>query len=240
MVNTCLPWTVNSGEWQMQQDLALVESVSSDPDPGIVLRFYGWEEDTLSLGYHQKLAVYPEIPCVRRPTGGRAVLHQAADREADLTYSLIFPLQLLPQGIRSRQDSYIFLSQFLILGLKRLGIPISFGSRQERLIQANSCFVCQTPADLICQNHKVIGSAQLWKPKVILQQGTLLLNPDVQVWNSVLPGSGDSLRGLFSILQQPLSRSTLVNSFHEAAQEAFSGTWQILGEGDISGSQYNT
>lgn len=228
MVNTCLPWTVNSGLWQMEQDLTLLETVSSDPDPGIILRFYGWEENTLSLGYHQKLEVYPEIAWVRRPTGGRAILHQAADSGADLTYSLIFPIQLLPQGIRSRQEGYLFLSQFLILGLKQLGVLVTFGTQQERLIKSNhNCFACQTAADLTCQGHKLIGSAQLWKPNVILQQGSLLLEPDPELWNSIFPGSGDSLQGLFSILHRSVSRSTLVNHFQEAAQQVFAGEWVL-------------
>jgi len=85
-----LPYRVASGAWQMEQDAWLLQRLRHDPHP--CLRFYGWDQLTLSLGRHQ---VWPDplpgIPIVRRPTGGRAVLHQAAEDAAELTYSLVFP-----------------------------------------------------------------------------------------------------------------------------------------------------
>src|SRR5512138_2930824 len=78
------------GAWNMAVDEALAEAVGAGTSPP-TLRLYGWERPTLSVGYLQReaapAALAAEIPVVRRPSGGRAVLH---DRE--LTYSLALPL----------------------------------------------------------------------------------------------------------------------------------------------------
>ena len=78
------------GAWNMAVDEALL---LSDERTGLTIRFYQWEEPTLSLGYFQSLAEReqhpPSVDCpmVRRASGGGAILH---DRE--LTYSMVAPL----------------------------------------------------------------------------------------------------------------------------------------------------
>ncbi|MFQ3583795.1 MAG: lipoate--protein ligase family protein, partial [Cyanobacteriota bacterium] len=70
------PYRIATGAWQMQQDRQLLEGIRRDPR--LVLRFYGWDQLTLSLGRHQvwpdrSPGLSPGIPTVQRPTGGRAV-----------------------------------------------------------------------------------------------------------------------------------------------------------------------
>src|SRR5690349_2496197 len=85
-----------SGAWNMAVDEALLEGVASGRSPA-TLRFYSWRPACLSLGYFQPFGIVDVSGCrargvdvVRRPTGGRAILH---DRE--LTYSLTLPASVL-------------------------------------------------------------------------------------------------------------------------------------------------
>ncbi len=160
------------------------------------LRFYTWQPVAISLGYHQKR--YPEywqnltwqgksVDIVRRPTGGRAVLHQG-----DLTYSLItsgFP--------GSRIESYRAICEFLIVGWRSLGVELCYGSAGRGYINNPNCFGTSTGADLILPNGtKLIGSAQLRKKGAILQHGSMILAPDVNFFSYVFnsqpsPGVSD-------------------------------------------------
>ncbi|MEM7793258.1 MAG: biotin/lipoate A/B protein ligase family protein [Cyanobacteria bacterium P01_C01_bin.118] len=144
------------------------------------LRFYTWAPIAISLGYHQRQ--YPEhwknliwhgqtIDLVQRPSGGRAVLHQG-----DVTYSLI------TSGYRGRRrDIYEHLCQFLVEGWKRLGVNLYLGSEQ-RYQRSNNCFGTSTAADLVTSDgYKVIGSAQLYRKRCILQHGSIRLSPNIEL-----------------------------------------------------------
>src|SRR5512142_100843 len=82
------------GAWNMAVDEAVATAVGAGQSPP-TLRMYGWRRATLSLGYLQPAGPgidlsacrARDIPVVRRPTGGRAVLHHH-----ELTYSLALPL----------------------------------------------------------------------------------------------------------------------------------------------------
>src|SRR3989454_11069569 len=112
------------GAWNMAVDEVLLDGVAAGSGPP-TLRFYTWTPACLSLGYFQPFSVVNVEGCrglgvdvVRRPTGGRAILH---DRE--LTYSVALPLSLL--GLDGGGlPSYHRLSLALERGLKRLGAPV--------------------------------------------------------------------------------------------------------------------
>ena len=98
------------------------------------LRFYQWDPPCLSLGYNQPCAEVDELACshlgytwVRRPTGGRAILHTD-----ELTYSLVVP------GTETRVaggvvESYRQLSLGLLAGLRSLGADV-FQPQTEKVI----------------------------------------------------------------------------------------------------------
>ncbi|MEA5462938.1 lipoate--protein ligase family protein [Leptothoe sp. PORK10 BA2] len=166
-----------SGETQMAIDEWLLEQHRLGEGPAC-LRFYTWAPIAISLGYHQRH--YPEhwhnlqwnnqtIELVRRPSGGRAVLHQG-----DLTYSLI------TSGHRGRRrEVYADLCKFLIDGWLSLGITLHLGSEQHSYQRSANCFGTATAADLVMGNgYKVIGSAQLYRDRCILQHGSIRLMPD--------------------------------------------------------------
>src|SRR5438874_408787 len=113
-----------SGAWNMAVDEVLLDGVAAGTTPPTI-RFYGWTPPCLSLGYFQPFDVVDLDSCralgvdiVRRPTGGRAILH---DRE--VTYSVVLPASVLGQdgGVLL---SYHRLSLALQDGLRRLGVPL--------------------------------------------------------------------------------------------------------------------
>ncbi|MEL6352347.1 MAG: lipoate--protein ligase family protein [Cyanobacteria bacterium J06627_28] len=149
------------------------------------LRFYTWQSPTISLGYHQKQ--FPDhwnnltykgkpVALVRRPTGGRAVLHQG-----DLTYSLV------TSGVNgSRRVVYEQLCQFLIEGWKTLGVELVFGTAGRGYIKNPNCFGTATAADLVMDDgYKLIGSAQVYKLGCVLQHGSMRLCPDSDLFELV-------------------------------------------------------
>ncbi|MEL6332939.1 MAG: biotin/lipoate A/B protein ligase family protein [Cyanobacteria bacterium J06626_26] len=166
-----------SGSIQMAIDEWLLEQHRQGKSPAC-LRFYTWAPIAISLGYHQHH--YPEhwqnlqwnnqtIDLVRRPSGGRAVLHQG-----DLTYSLI------TSGYSGRRrDVYAHLCKFLIEGWRSLGIALHLGADQQSYQRSHNCFGTSTAADLVMDNgYKLIGSAQLYRERCILQHGSMRLLPN--------------------------------------------------------------
>ncbi|WP_253188133.1 biotin/lipoate A/B protein ligase family protein [Leptolyngbya sp. 'hensonii'] len=142
------------------------------------LRFYTWAPPAISLGRHQQQ--WPEhwnqlvwqgspIDLVRRPTGGRAVLHQG-----DLTYAVITS-GLVPD----RVQAYRQICEFLIQGWRSLGLTLEYGEAKRGYIHNPHCFGTATQADLVLPDGtKLIGSAQLRQGNTVLQHGSMALQVD--------------------------------------------------------------
>jgi lipoate---protein ligase len=173
-----------TGEIQMSIDRWLLQQHILGQIPP-TLRFYTWSKPTISLGYHQRH--YPEhwrsliwqdspIDLVKRPTGGRGVLHQG-----DLTYAFI------GSGfVGKRVEVYQQICQFLIDGWRSIGIDLQYGHAGTGYIHNPNCFGTATSADLVCADeYKLIGSAQLIKSGAMLQHGSMRLNPDLDLFKQV-------------------------------------------------------
>ncbi|MEO0885373.1 MAG: lipoate--protein ligase family protein [Cyanobacteria bacterium J06648_10] len=184
------------------------------------LRFYKWRSPTISLGYHQRQfpAHWNNLYCkgrpvelVRRPTGGRAVLHQG-----DLTYALV------TSGLTgSRREVYQQLCQFLIEGWRELGVQLSFGAAGRGYIKNPNCFGTATAADLVmADGYKLIGSAQVYREGCVLQHGSIRLRPDSKLFEAVF---GESI-SLPSIAE--VSVPTIVEALAKAAAQCFDVTFK--------------
>jgi lipoate-protein ligase A len=167
----------------MAIDSWLLEASLLDPAGAPALRFYRWSRPTLSLGYHQRslpphwqqLAEVGRIDLVRRPSGGRAVLHGG-----DLTYALIWPA-----AAPFRRHAYGLACAWLCRAFADLGLPLRFGRRAPSRDRA-SCFATSTAADLVHpQGGKRIGSAQLWRRGSLLQHGSILIDPPAELWREL-------------------------------------------------------
>ena len=166
------------GAWNMAVDEALLASVRKGAPP--VLRFYRWEPACLSLGRNQPARDRYDLDgirargleVVRRPTGGRAVLH---DRE--LTYSVA-----VREGVLgSPRAAYAQINRALAAGLGRIGVPAELQGRTGHRSPAPSlapCFREPAEGEITAAGRKLVGSAQFREGKTMLQHGSLLLEGD--------------------------------------------------------------
>jgi len=168
-----------TGVEQMALDLHFLEKTISKVDILFTLRFYHWQGDWISLGYHQK--VIPShwenllddgiIKIVRRPSGGGAVLHSGG-----ITYALTF------KKSSYKSFSYELVNNWLIKSFKELGLNLKNGNLRKSLIKTN-CFGTSLISDLVDEDgFKRIGSAQYRKKGAFLQHGEIQTNPSKELW----------------------------------------------------------
>ena len=158
----------------MALDLHFLEKTISKVEILFTLRFYHWEGNWISLGYHQK-TIPPHweklledgvIKIVRRPSGGGAVLHSGG-----ITYALTF------KKSSYNSFSYDLVNNWLIKSFDELGLRLERGHLKKSLIKEN-CFGTSYVSDLVDQyGFKRIGSAQYRKKGAFLQHGEIQLNP---------------------------------------------------------------
>ncbi|CAK6691837.1 lipoate--protein ligase family protein [Synechococcus sp. CBW1107] len=171
-----IPPLTAPGRIQMAIDRWMLQQLLRGGPP--MLRLYRWSAPALSLGRHQQR--WPDhwrtagVELVRRPSGGRAVLHHG-----ELTYALVMQPQL-----RSREAVYRHCCLWLQHALASAGQPLQFGqAAASTAAQRSSCFATATAADLVAgDGSKRIGSAQLWQGAALLQHGSLLLDPPIELW----------------------------------------------------------
>lgn len=208
-----------SGELQMAVDQWLLEQQQTGKYPP-VLRFYTWASPTISLGYHQRRwpaywqqLTWRETPLqiVRRPTGGRAVLHQG-----DLTYMVV------TSGLTGKRwQVYQEICEFLIQGWRSLGIELYYGCAEGDYIHNPNCFGTATSADLVLSDgSKLIGSAQLRRGKAILQHGSMRLEPDSELYNLVF-GEVPPMINLPLTQQGNILIQIVVEALTKAAKDCF-------------------
>ena len=172
------------GSTQMALDLWLLQQHQKGKHPP-TLRFSTWSPAAISLGYNQRRwpSFWNELTwqgkpldLVRRPTGGRAVLHQG-----DLTYMIV------TSGITGdRLQVYGAICQFLIQGLRSLGVELHYGKAGRGYTYKPGCFSTATGADLVTTDgYKLIGSAQKIQGKSILQHGSMRLSRDQGLFTQV-------------------------------------------------------
>ncbi len=170
------------GASNMAVDCAILEAVASGEQPP-TLRLYGWAPFCLSLGYGQRSRDVDQDALedrgwalLRRPTGGKAILHGD-----ELTYSLCLPLEH-PLAGKDVLESYRRISAILLRALESLGLAPAAqhqgkGGRQADL--GPICFEMPSHYEISSGGRKLIGSAQLRRQGLLLQHGTLPLHGDL-------------------------------------------------------------
>jgi len=226
--------------------MAVDEAILEAAGQGLVsptLRLYAWQPACLSLGYAQPVAdVDPERlaahgwDLVRRPTGGRAILHTD-----ELTYAVIGP-QDEPRLEGGVLESYQRLSRALQAALLQLGLP----AQTHALISTNRngdskgpvCFEVPSNYEITVNGKKLIGSAQARKRAGVLQHGTLPLWGDLTRITQALcfPDENERRRAAARLKERattveeirgtPLSWETVARAFVTAFEETLSLTLQ--------------
>ena len=202
-----------TGTENMAIDEAIMIAVREEKVPPTV-RFYRWQPPTLSIGAFQSVEREVDVDqcrslgvgLVRRPTGGRAVLH-----DDEVTYSFIVNEShpLIPQGVR---ESYQVAASAIVDGLVSMGVPARMYSRDDGVTDraarpgtghAPACFDSSSWYEITVHDKKLVGSAQ-WREKgTLLQHGSFLLSLDIDRLTEVLRFSSEE--------RKALSRELLLN-----------------------------
>jgi lipoate-protein ligase A len=195
------------GVENMALDEALLESHAHQHSPPI-LRVYTWRPPAVSLGRFQSIESSVDLDAcrtlgvdvVRRPTGGRAILHT----EEEVTFSIVVSGQQL--GTTGIMDSYQALAGGIIRALGILGLVAglaerSSGSSQRRAGQDPACFAAKARCDVVVGSVKVVGSAQVQREGFILQQNSLPLRMALESWGRVFrrPDEAPAAAGLWEV-----------------------------------------
>ncbi len=213
----------------MAVDEALLRALQQGLCP-ITVRFYTWRPAAVSLGYFQDVEGAVDLGAVRelglglvrRPTGGRAILH-----DDELTYSIVIPADALPGG-RSIGRSYRAISSALARGLRLLGLHASMGGEKAgRDTLPAACFALATRADLAVEGAKVIGSAQVRRGGVILQHGSIPITLDLQVHERLFGRGAGALRHRAAGIAQLLGRRPGLEELVEAFTRGFEEQFQV-------------
>ena len=215
-----IPLLEAPGQVQMAIDGWLLNQHQQGLHPP-ALRFYTWSPPAISLGYHQRQ--YPAswhhltwqgapVALVRRPTGGRAVLHQG-----DLTYAVV------TSGFSGRRlQVYEKICEFLIQGWRSLGLELHYGSAGRGYIHNPNCFSTATGADLVlADGTKLIGSAQLRRGNTILQHGSMRLEPEAGLFTQVFGEAAPSPVDIPVAQRGEALIQTVVDAMTEAATHCF-------------------
>lgn len=178
----------------MAVDEAIFEAVAAGQVPA-TLRIYGWEPPGVSVGYFQ--ALEPGVNreaimrrgygLVRRPTGGRAIIHHH-----EVTYSVCIRLSDLESG-QSVLESYRAISRGIEAGLTLLGVPASIpGKRLPTTSKGRElptvCFAKAGGGDMLVDGRKIVGSAQMRREGTVLQHGSIPIRIDLEEHLEILGG----------------------------------------------------
>lgn len=242
-----------SGAWNMAVDAAILENVIAGQSSP-TLRFYDWDPACLSLGFAQLFADVDEAALtahgwhvVRRPTGGRAILHTD-----ELTYSVIGPSDE-PRLVGGVLESYKRLSEGLMRSLLLLGLPVERqpmrGVEEPRpgngfgALDNPVCFEVPSDYEITLKGKKIIGSAQARKKGGVLQHGSLPLFGDIARITEILrypsedsrSQAAERVRARAATVEEGLGRRISWEEAGDAFVRGFSETLNIeFVEADLS------
>ena len=205
-----------SGAENMARDTALQARAARTGET--VFSIYSWARPTLSFGRHQPAAGLYDIDkirsanvdVVRRPTGGRAILH-----DHEVTYSVTAPAT----DAEPLRATYDRINRILLDGLARLGVNAEPASTAERAPAPSTrpCFEAPGQGELVASGNKLVGSAQWRDDGALLQHGSILVDDD----QSSLPSFAAAADGATNLsVPRPATLRTLLGRAPAASEVA--------------------
>lgn len=160
-------------ELNMALDAAILDAVSAGAQPTV--RVYRWAKPTITVGrlqdFNDVRRIFPHGLLVRRPTGGKAVVHGE-----DLTITVVAQEQEILKNATRRGvlASYGVIVGAITDALRRHDVLCETGSATNRHATPD-CFANTAQCDLREEltGKKLLGSAQLRRKGIILQQMSL-------------------------------------------------------------------
>jgi lipoate-protein ligase A len=194
------------------------------------LRFYGWSVPSVTLGYFQKQSginidycANHFIPVVKRPTGGRAVLH-----DYELTYSFVSGTN---DGIFTNNllNNYHILSSVFKKAFNDIGLDAQTNDRRTNLNTGSPlCFDSPSFGEMTAFGKKIIGSAQRrYKGGYFLQQGSIPLTINRELMAKVfnIENSFSSMAGINELLTG-ITKEGLMDAIIRAFETSFQVEFQ--------------
>ncbi len=176
MILNVLDMEVSSGEYNMKKDIFLAENIPPDE---VMLRFYRWQPYCISLGFNQNFsdinlddAKRDNLDIVKRPTGGRAVLHSE-----ELTYSVVFPEGFLTPRQIYNEVNFALKMGLVIYDFRLSDIELENQNNLSQMYKENktiTCFSTSAKSELKYKGKKLVGSAQRRFKNSVLQHGSIL------------------------------------------------------------------
>lgn len=229
----------------MAVDRALLALHANGKSPP-TLRLYQWRPPAVSLGYFQKRHDLDLEACqrlgfevVRRPTGGKAVLHLD-----DLTYAVIAgTAEGMPSAVTA---AYHLIAQGLLHAFGVLGIEAKMGRPRGNSQQTDICFLRCARGAIVYRHKKLVGNAQTWHASSLLQHGSIIVRPQVEAWLSLVQAEGESpaelrdrLAARLTSVQEILGRTPKIAEIKEAVRQ---GMARVLGvelqPGELSAEEW--
>jgi lipoate-protein ligase A len=208
------------GVWNMGVDCALLDCAAHGA-ASPVLRLYGWDKPTLSIGYAQNPSTdiarafleNEKIPLVRRPTGGRAILHWD-----ELTYAVVIPSHSRFFG--SLPEMYAAIAAPLRAALTSLGLTLDTGGWAVGARNNPCCFATRLGHEISVNGKKVVGSAQRRRKTAALQHGSIVLSLDAERYANCLNFTDGAKRtaalallgGINDFATHPVTRGELASA----------------------------
>jgi lipoate-protein ligase A len=182
-----------------------------------VFSVYSWSRPTLSFGRNQPASGLYDlekirvagIDVVRRPTGGRAILHHR-----EVTYSVTAPVE----DTAPLREAYSRINRILQTGLSRLGVAVVAATSSDRAASPSvrPCFETPAEGELVVRGSKLVGSAQYRDDGALLQHGSILVNDD----QSSLPDFAATLSAESESIPAPATLHALLGRSPDAAEVA--------------------
>jgi lipoate-protein ligase A len=203
------------GAANMALDHAL--ALGLDPGEGVV-RLYGWSRPTISFGKNEpavRIQDRPDLEYVRRPTGGRSVLH-----DDELTYAVVAPVDAFA-GLR---DAYVCINEALAAAIRSLGPAVDVVRDGGPALgpDAGPCFQAPQRGEIVAAGRKVVGSAQARLEGALLQHGSILLGGDQ---GPLATGPDHAPPVTLKDLLGPVERHEVTRLTADSLRAALGGAW---------------
>lgn len=209
----------------MSIDMALLDRAEEHGESW--LRLYRWHPPCLSFGRHEPVIARYDVDriqalgldTVRRPTGGRSVWHAR-----ELTYAVAARCS----RFGSLQDAYREIHWLLRQALGSLGIEATLAPRDRpAALDAGACFSHAVGGEVLVQNRKVIGSAQLRRGNALLQHGSILLHDDQHSIIDLMRGGREPRPSTGDYIRPLLHAGNVAEAIARSVRLRWPGTWEV-------------
>ncbi len=202
-----------SGKHNMKKDeILLKEAVIYGKFP--ILRFYEWSELTLSIGFNQKYEDFNVcIPVVKRPTGGRALLHGW-----DISFSLVDSKGRWGKGPSEiyRRFAGILREIFLTLGIETEIV------RSGRRGFKKYCMLAPSYGEIVFNGRKIIAYATKFEQDCLLLQGSVYLQFDIKRASEILRLDNNLLyESIIPLSEMDVGKEEFISAFENVINRLY-------------------